>query len=302
MNLPSGFRRFSDGDVSLVASYASRYAENLTCCYVPANIVAWADSFETAVREDDGLLWLADLSHGGVSFPLGRPVDFAEVAGMSHAARTAGLSGEITQVPEEWAVGQGVADGATHGGLSFGISDDESEYLYLADDLAEFPGSRYSPKRNLIHQFESHAVHSFRDLDGTLDFAEVSRFVDEWSKWADGTAGDLPDEMAAMKRALASWGTGLFSGVELRGGDGRLLGVSIWSRPSESLAVEHFEKSVHDVKGASQVLLREAARRMRASGAKWINREQDMGVDGLRKSKRSYLPAKMLRFGRLSFA
>ena len=109
---------------------------------------------------------------------------------------------------------------------------------------------------------------------------EVRAFLAKWMETADRSAGDLDEETAAMLHAYDNWAGGGYEGVEIRDEAGRLVSIAIYSLPAPGLGVEHFEKADHEVKGASQMATWEAAKRMRARGAKWINREQDLGVPG----------------------
>jgi len=75
--------------------------------------------------------------------------------------------------------------------------------------------------------------------------------------------------------------------------NGRLIAFSIFSRLNRETADVHFEKSDTTVKGAAQVINQETARSL-AGRFSWINREQDLGIDGLRQAKRSYMPDQIL--------
>ena len=84
---------------------------------------------------------------------------------------------------------------------------------------------------------------------------------------------------------------GLFGGLLKT--DGRTVGLSIGEILGDTLFV-HVEKSLKDVNGAYPMLVREFARAFAGEGVNYINREEDDGNEGLRTSKLSYHPVKLL--------
>ena len=71
------------------------------------------------------------------------------------------------------------------------------------------------------------------------------------------------------------------------------INLEIWAEP--------FEKALPGYKGASQVLLQSLAAMLEKEGCLYLNREQDMGLEGLRKAKRSYNPCEILTSFNLHF-
>ena len=63
---------------------------------------------------------------------------------------------------------------------------------------------------------------------------------------------------------------------------------------TEDMAVIHFEKGLSDYKGVYQAINKVFLERS-CPDFKWVNREQDMGVEGVRKAKQSYNPARFLK-------
>jgi len=72
--------------------------------------------------------------------------------------------------------------------------------------------------------------------------------------------------------------------------DGRVVAFSIFSRHIDGTCLVNFEKADHGMSGLSQYLNRVTAERLLGKGCLFVNREQDLGIPGLRKSKRSYDP------------
>ncbi|GHU95063.1 ABC transporter permease [Spirochaetia bacterium] len=166
------------------------------------------------------------------------------------------------------------------------ITEDRNnfDYLYLRTDLAELAGKKYHKKRNLVNQFLSAYDHQEWPL--TVDLLpEALGVLDRWR--ADkGSDGDY----AAAREALT-----LFRPLGL---EGRLYFIN--GKPAgwclgESLAqgkmfAVHFEKGIGEYKGIYQYINQAFA----ASLPEYythINREQDLGDEGLRQAKETYRPS-----------
>jgi hypothetical protein len=76
--------------------------------------------------------------------------------------------------------------------------------------------------------------------------------------------------------------------------DGMPVAFSVYERLDAEVTAVHFEKADRAYKGLFQVVNRESARRIEASGARLINREEDVGDEGLRQAKLSYHPLEIL--------
>ncbi|MCX6349564.1 MAG: phosphatidylglycerol lysyltransferase domain-containing protein, partial [Candidatus Aureabacteria bacterium] len=100
--------------------------------------------------------------------------------------------------------------------------------------------------------------------------------------------GSFACEREAIARAFRYFRELNLEGTVLLAGE-KLLAFAIHDRLNRTTAVVHFEKSDPKVKGAAQAINRETARRLRGR-YELINREQDMGIAGLRQAKRSYDP------------
>ena len=76
----------------------------------------------------------------------------------------------------------------------------------------------------------------------------------------------------------------------MRTQESRIVAVEVWSKISPKTYCIHFEKSDKSVKGSSQMIVYLAALKLLSLGAVTMNREQDMGLENLRKAKRSLDP------------
>jgi len=169
---------------------------------------------------------------------------------------------------------------------------DNANYVYAAADLAELPGRAYSAKRNLVAQ----ASRAYRWEAEPLTAAHAAdclalarRQCVETGMQSDLSAVRELDALAATLRLGAAFG---LEGLVLRV-EGRVAAFSLWERLDGETAVIHFERADRSLKGLYQVVNREAARDLAAAGFRFVNREEDIGDEGLRKAKLSYHPCRI---------
>jgi hypothetical protein len=172
-----------------------------------------------------------------------------------------------------------------------------TDYIYRQEDLAELKGNRYAKKRNLIKQF----LKSYPEK--CLEFKPISRenhkeclsFLERWcaTRNCDEDLEDsLTCERLAAEKMLRNIDVINSAGILLRI-KGRICAFGIRSHLTPDMGILQFEKAFEDIKGLYQFFDRECCRRL-FTGYRFINKESDMEVPGLRKSKRSYHPLKMV--------
>ncbi|GAB4299582.1 MAG: DUF2156 domain-containing protein [Desulfuromonadia bacterium] len=178
-------------------------------------------------------------------------------------------------------------------GLSCSIVDDRdnADYLYARQDLAELPGNRYHRKRNRISYLLSRHSCIVEPFDERHQPRALA-LIDDWERSrGDSSPSSLLETGAAREGVERFRELGLF-GVAVREG-GRLLGFALGERLNSRTVVCHFEKGDPFIEGVSQLLNREFAR-MLPPEIDLLNREQDLGDEGLRQAKLSYHPVKLL--------
>ena len=163
------------------------------------------------------------------------------------------------------------------------------DYLYRRDDLAEFSGAAFQAKRNHLNRFVSdHPDWRFAPLS-VANVSEALGVVDAWFV-GQGSPAELTHEREAIHEAPGMLTElGLVGGVVYVGD--RPVAMSVASYISPEVADIHYEKCVPDCREAYPVICREMARRLTS---RFINREEDVNVVGLRKSKLSYHPCELV--------
>ena len=170
---------------------------------------------------------------------------------------------------------------------------DGFDYVYAIDDLADLKGRKFQKKRNHCNRFRTeHPEAVCVPLDGE-HLGPARDMVDSWfrQRIAEDPHGEYLLEQVAINRAFQHFKALEMEGLMLLDG-GEVLAVTLGSRLSRDTIDVHFEKAREDVEGAYAAINCEFARYLRNKHpeVKFLNREDDMGLEGLRKAKLSYQP------------
>jgi len=171
------------------------------------------------------------------------------------------------------------------------------EYIYLSEKLTHLTGKKLQSKRNHINRFKKeYPDWSYFPIVTENDIAECLTMLDEWEiRNPDKNTQSLNYEYMAIKKMLDS-----FDYLDLKGGairvNGKIVAFTIGEPLAEDTFVVHVEKAFSDINGA-YTMINQQFIECEASKFKYINREEDMGIESLRKAKESYLPDILLHAG-----
>jgi hypothetical protein len=166
------------------------------------------------------------------------------------------------------------------------------DYVYRASDLAMLPGKKYSTIRHQLNQFQRNCEHTVEPI--TEDNAtEVRGFLEEWCVWKDCDSEPvLANEKDALFFAISHFSKLSLSGLVIRV-KGSIMAMALFEGQSIDTAVVHFEKALLDCKGIYRAINAETAKFL-VKDYLYINRESDMGIEGLREAKTRYHPDHMV--------
>ncbi|MDO9080659.1 MAG: phosphatidylglycerol lysyltransferase domain-containing protein [Desulfuromonadales bacterium] len=175
------------------------------------------------------------------------------------------------------------------------VTDDRAnaDYLYRREDLAELRGQRYHKKKNRLNVFIKHyqyvvASYGPEYRDGCRELLAAWRE----ERMREGENLSLEREAQATAEALEYAGElGLAGLVVLVGGE--VKGFVLGERLNQETSVCHFEKADPQTEGLSQFLDREF-NRLLFTDCTYVNREQDLGDEGLRMAKSTYHPIELI--------
>ncbi|MDD4564013.1 MAG: phosphatidylglycerol lysyltransferase domain-containing protein [Eubacteriales bacterium] len=189
----------------------------------------------------------------------------------------------------------GILESAFPGEISFSDDRPNYDYLYRKKDLILLKGREYHSKKNHLNYFLNN--YQFEYITLTSDMAEnVMRFIREFND----RKKDLSDhEMSLLKMEEVAM-SDVFSNLEKVGYlsaavkiDGKIEALSIGGQLNRKTVTVHIEKANTAYRGLYQLINNEFCKHVEPH-IKYINREEDMGIPGLRKAKLSYKPCKLV--------
>ncbi len=166
---------------------------------------------------------------------------------------------------------------------------DSFDYVYSVEDLINLPGGKYHAKRNHINKFKS--LYNYQYHTMTPDFREDCREM--FARWGDSkkdSISNIDEQLQAVNRLIDNW-----ENLDIAGGcltvDDKMVAFSfgeVLCYP-ESIVVIHLEHADTDYQGSFPMINQQFLEHQ-WSDFKLVNREEDMGLEGLRKAKKSYYP------------
>lgn len=173
---------------------------------------------------------------------------------------------------------------------------DVADYIYEADSLGNLAGKKLHAKRNHINRFvENHPEWVYEkitdeNIEECLEMAQKWREINKCDEDKEKSA-----EICVTLRALKERDKIGLTGGAIRTKAG-IVAFSLGAPLTEDTFVVHIEKAFGEIQGAYPIINREFVLHA-AKGYRYINREEDMGEEGLRKAKMSYNPAILLEKG-----
>ena len=184
---------------------------------------------------------------------------------------------------------------AMPGELIFEADRPNFDYLYDTKDLIDLSGRAYHSKKNHLNYFLSNYEYEYGKMtpDMTEEAMDFIRDFNERKDLKDPHERLLLEfEERAMRDVFLNLDTvGYLSGVIRIGG--KIEAISIGGRIGTKTVIVHVEKANIEYRGLYQAINNEFCKAM-AANVKRINREEDMGIPGLRKAKLSYNPVKFV--------
>ena len=173
--------------------------------------------------------------------------------------------------------------------LSIVDVEEQNEYLYNTIDLVELKGKKYHSKRNHIAVFDKLYKSEFLPYKKE-DRGEVEELFFKW-EIGKGTSYDKDDEKSEYKAIQKSLDMAFDKDIYayVLKVDGRIIGFTLGEITPSNVGIIHIEKADINYNGAYTKLMNMFAKEV-LKDTKYINRQEDMGVDGIRQSKLSYKP------------
>ena len=260
------------------------------CDLAFANMYCWQEVYHSAWAEIEGFLVIRFQIDGGPRIGYMQPVgegDFGPIIPLlredAHAhgqrLRIIGLTDEGREMIRRMHPGE------------FAFESDRAleDYVYNASDLRDLPGRRYQPKRNHINRFMAEYPNYRYEVLTPERSAECMTLERVWRKEHTGHTSELSAEQRAMQRGFEHFDElGLIGGC-IYVGD-RLVAFTFGSAVNDHTFDTHMEKADTEYDGAITIINKLFAEHL-PERFTLINREEDLGLEGLRRAKLSYHPA-----------
>ena len=223
-------------------------------------------------------------------YPIGNGDRKSVIEAILQDAKTRGIPCRITGMTD---ADREELEGWFPGKFHLRMDRDGCDYVYAIDDLADLKGRKFQKKRNHVNKFRSlHPNFEVLPLN-SCNLPLIQHMVNEWYRvrMKEDPEGNYLLENIAMARAFQNYyGLGM-EGIALVD-DGQVLAMTMGSRMSEDTFDIHFEKALEHIDGAYAAVNCEFARylRLKYPNVQFLDREDDMGLEGLRKAKLSYNP------------
>lgn len=167
---------------------------------------------------------------------------------------------------------------------------DFSDYIYNSTDLINLSGKKFHKKKNLLNKFKRvyDGCYEYRDITSN-DVKDILEFNKIWCESnLTKDAEDMADETKAIKLAMEN-----FDALKLQGGmllvNNKIIAYTLGSEITRDTFGIQIEKALSEYAGAYQ-MINNAFAKNNLEKYKFINREEDLGIEGLRKAKMSYNP------------
>lgn len=164
----------------------------------------------------------------------------------------------------------------------------DSDYIYSVEKMASLAGKKLHGKRNHIARFKDNPNWIFEEITKE-NIEEVFEMNLKWCKLYEHLQDEsLEHELCAVEEAFAH-----FEELGLKGGcirrDGEIVAYSIGEPLNSDTFVIHIEKAFPDIQGAYPMINQQFVQHFCMDYA-YVNREEDLGDEGLRRAKLSYYP------------
>lgn len=252
------------------------------------NIWGWADEYGLEWAWTDNLVWIRQSTTADSEIPVVRHwapignwdnVNWADCPYMKQA-RT------FHRVPERLLA---IWNEKLGGRVTSQEDRGQWDYIYDVEELGELRGKKFHKKKNLVNQFKKLYSYTYEPM--TADCVEaVLEMQEEWCMWREcEDSQSLLAENDAIRRVLEQWDEipSLIGGsIQV---EGKVIAYTVAEAINNETVVIHFEKGQTDYKGIYQAInnffLTDGGSRFT-----YVNREQDLADEGLRKAKMSYNP------------
>lgn len=281
------FKDITLQDRELIQSFTLN-SHRRNCDLSFSNLCSWRFLYHTQFAVADGFLLFRFHAGGRLSYmmPVGNGDLKKVLEDIIEDARSLGESfqmlGVCVGMKEE-------IEAVLPGRFRFDSDRDFADYIYLREDLATLKGKKYQAKRNHINKFRKNYPHyEYKPITPEL-IPECLALEAQWCR-----ANNCQEEEALLaERQSLTYALNHFESLGLLGGvlhvDGKIVAFTFGNPINNETFDVCVEKADTDIEGSYTMINCEFAQHIPEQYI-YINREEDLGIEGLRKAKLSYQP------------
>jgi len=281
-------------DRELINKYLA-YANTRSCEMTFANIYLWSRHYDTGFAVVEDMLVFGNTS-GDVSFtfPVGPADEKKAVDALMAYCGEKGVPFQLHNITKE---NFSKLESFYPGELTIEYERDYADYVYETEKLSSLSGKKYHSKKNHVNKFKTLYPNWSYEPITKDNVEECFQMALRWRE-LNGCEGDEEKhaEICVTLNFLR-----LFDELEMRGGvlrvNGEIVAFTIGEPAvNPDTLVVHIEKAFADVQGAYTMINQQFAEH-EGTGFTYMNREEDMGEEGLRQAKMSYKPVFLVEKG-----
>ena len=291
------FKKITVEDREILAKYINM-RKHRACDYSVGNLVLWSDIYNTqfAVANDMLFIKFRNGDKNYFAFPMGNGNLKQSFQWIFEYCEEQNIEFNMSVIESDMFAD---IEKIYPGEYQVSYIRNNADYVYKTEDLKNLAGKKYHSKKNHINKFlKTNKDWSYERISKE-NTEECVEMVKEWCL-ENGCCTDQSkaDEICAVLKGLRNR-----EKLSLLGGviriSGRIVALTMGEKLDDDMFVIHFEKAFADINGTypminQQFIIHEL------SDYIYVNREEDLGVEGLRKSKESYRPIFMLEKGILT--
>ena len=285
------FRPVTAADADVLRSFTME-SKCMNCDMNVANICAWQFLYHTEFAVVDGFLLLRFVTDGHVTYmkPIGKG-DLGRV--LQLLADDARSLGDTLRVACVCPCAQALMEESAPGAFTFESQRERADYIYLREALVTLSGKKLQPKRNHISKFKRlYPNYEYRPLTAEL-VPDCLRLGEAWCRTAD-----CREQRAALaEQRMMAYALSHIDELHIMGGalfvEDNMVAFTFGAPINGETFDVCVEKADTTYEGAYTMINNEFVSRLPEQYT-YINREEDLGLEGLRKAKLSYHPELIL--------
>lgn len=288
------FRKPVIEDRDKITEYLNKTSHR-ACDYSAANIILWSDVYHTEITFECDMLIIKSISDGKAyfSYPMGDGDVEAAFEWIKEYCSENKIEFQLQLIePDMFEIIEKLYPGE----YKISYSRDSADYVYNIQDLANLSGKKYHGKKNHVNKFLKTYENWEYETITDENTAECISMIKEWCV----ENHCCEDESKAAEICVVINGLHHRTELHMHGGiiraNNKIVALTLGEQSGDDMFIIHFEKAFADVQGAypiinQQFILHELM------DYTYVNREEDMGIEGLRKAKESYYPTFMAEKG-----